>query len=136
MHTSTNQHQPQTIRLADYKPYDYRIETVNLQFELGEEKTVVKSLMTVICNHDKCEGIHPLVLNGRGLKLLGVRLDDRELSERDYKIDDETLTIIPVPDRFLLEIDTEIDPAANTELSGLYRSGSMFCTQCEAEGFR
>ncbi|MDH4162221.1 MAG: aminopeptidase N [Nitrospirota bacterium] len=136
MHTSANHHQPQAIRLADYRPYDYRIETVNLQFELGEDRTIVKSLMTVVCIHDTCEGIHPLVLNGSGLKLLSVRLNDRALTERDYKIDDETLTIIPVPDRFSLEIDTEIDPGANTELSGLYRSGSMFCTQCEAEGFR
>ncbi len=133
MHPSSNQ--PQAIRLTDYQPFGYRIETVNLQFELGEDKTIVKSLMTVACN-TKCEGIHPLVLNGRGLKLLGMRMDGKELAGHDYKIEDEKLTITAVPDRFVLEIDTEIDPAANTELSGLYRSGSMFCTQCEAEGFR
>ncbi|MBS1128291.1 MAG: aminopeptidase, partial [Nitrospirae bacterium] len=127
---------PQAIYLKDYRPPDYRVETVNLQFDLDESRTKVKSLLTVVCNHDRCEGIHPFVLQGRDLKLLDVKLDGQPLSEHDYRIEGETLSIIPVPDRFVLEIETECDPAANTELSGLYRSGSMFCTQCEAEGFR
>ncbi|NTW66695.1 MAG: aminopeptidase N, partial [Nitrospirae bacterium] len=127
---------PQTTYLKDYRPPDYRVKTVNLQFDLDESRTMVKSLLTVVCNHDRCEGIHPFVLQGRDLKLHTVKLDGQQLSEHDYKIEGETLSIIPVPDRFVLEIETECDPAANTELSGLYRSGSMFCTQCEAEGFR
>jgi aminopeptidase N len=56
-----------TTYLKDYRPPDYRIETVNLQFELDETRTRVGSLMTVVCTHDRCEGIHPLVLNGRTL---------------------------------------------------------------------
>ena len=127
---------PKTTRLKDYRPPDYRVETVNLQFDLDESRTTVKSLLTVACNHDRCEGIYPFVLQGRDLKLLNLKLDGQPLSEHDYKIEGETLSIIPVPDRFVLEIETECDPVANTELSGLYRSGSMFCTQCEAEGFR
>jgi aminopeptidase N len=127
---------PRTTYLKDYRPPDYRVETVNLQFDLDESRTTVKSLLTVVCNHDRCEGIHPFVLQGRDLKLLALKLDGQPLSEHDYKIEGEILSIIPVPDRFVLEIETECDPAANTELSGLYRSGSMFCTQCEAEGFR
>lgn len=125
-----------TIYLKDYRPPDYRIETVNLEFDLDETRTRVKSLMTVVCIHDKCEGIHPLVLNGRDLDLKAVTLDGRPLTERDYKLDAETLTLLPAPDRFTLEIETEINPAANTELSGLYMPGSGFFTQCEAEGFR
>ncbi len=125
-----------TIRLKDYQPPDYRIETMNLEFDLDESRTRVKSLMTVVCNHDRCEGIHPLVLNGRGLALKKIQLDGQPLSEHDYKFEAGLLTIIPVPDRFTLEIETEINPAANTELSGLYLSGGNFCTQCEAEGFR
>ena len=61
------------------------------------------------------------MLYGRDLKLLAVKLDGQQLSEHDYKIEGETLSIMPVPDRFVLEIETECDPAANTELSGLYR---------------
>ncbi len=125
-----------TIFLKDYRPPDYLIETVMLEFDLDDARTRVKSLLTAVCNHDKCEGIHPLVLNGRDLVLKAIRLDGRLLSERDYRLDAGSLTILPVPDRFTLEIETEIDPAANTELTGLYMSSGNFCTQCEAEGFR
>ena len=125
-----------TIHLKDYRPPDYLIETVNLEFDLDETRTRVKSLLTVLCNHDRCEGIHPFVLNGRDLTLKRIVLDGRPLGEHDYKLDGTTLTIIPVPDRFILEIEAEINPAGNTELSGLYLSGGNFCTQCEAEGFR
>jgi len=136
MHDSPSSSQPRTIQLKDYRPPDYRVETVNLQFDLEASKTTVTSLLTVVCNHERCEGIHPLVLLGRDLKLLSVKLDGQTLTERDYRLDAETLTVLPVPDRFVIEITTEIDPAANTELSGLYHAGGMFCTQCEAEGFR
>jgi aminopeptidase N len=125
-----------TIFLKDYRSPDYRIETVNLEFDLGETRTRVKSLLTVVCNHDKCEGIHPLVLNGKDLQLKAITLDGQPLTEHGYKLDGETLTLLPVADRFTLEIETEINPAANTELSGLYMPGSGFFTQCEAEGFR
>ncbi len=64
-----------TIYLKDYRPPDYLIETVNLEFDLDETRTRVKSLLTVVCNHDRCEGIHPLVLSGRDLKLISVRID-------------------------------------------------------------
>ena len=125
-----------TIYLKDYRPPDYLIETVNLEFDLDEKRTTVKSLFTVVCNHDKCEGIHPFVLDGRDLVLKSLKLDGRLLAEHEFKIDDHSLTILPVPNRFILEIETEINPEANSELSGLYLSGGNFCTQCEAEGFR
>jgi len=136
MHDPASSSQPRSIELKDYRPPDYRVETVNLQFDLEASKTVVASLLTVVCNHERCEGIHPLVLHGRDLTLRSLKLDGQTLTERDYRIDAETLTVLPVPDRFVLEIVTEIDPDANTELSGLYHAGGMFCTQCEAEGFR
>jgi aminopeptidase N len=127
---------PRTTHLKDYRPPDYRVDTVNLQFNLDETRTMVKSLLTVVCSHDRSEGIRPFVLFGKDLKLLGMKLDGQVLDERHYKIDGETLTILPVPDRFVLETDTECNPAANSELSGLYHASGMFCTQCEAEGFR
>ena len=125
-----------TIQLKDYRPPDYLIETVMLEFDLDATRTRVKSLMTVVCNHDRCEAIHPFILNGRDLKLTAIHLDGRPLSEHDYKFDDTSLTLLPVPQRFTLEIETEINPAANTELTGLYISSGNFCTQCEPEGFR
>ncbi len=125
-----------TIYLKDYRPPDYRVETILLELELDMARTRVKSLMTIVCNHDRCSGIHPLVLNGKDLVLKAVRLDGKSLTEHDYKLDTSSLTILPVPDQFTLEIETEINPSANTELSGLYLSGGNFCTQCEAEGFR
>ena len=134
MFSSTSQ--PTATFLKDYRPPDYRVETVNLQFDLDETRTVVKSLLTVVCSHDRCEGIRPLVLYGKDLVLRSILLDGQTLQEQAYKIEGEALTIIPVPARFVLEIETEINPTANTELSGLYRAGSGFVTQCEAEGFR
>jgi aminopeptidase N len=125
-----------TVFLKDYRPPDYLVETVMLEFELEETRTRVRSLLTVACNHDKCEGIRPFVLHGRDLLLKAVRLDGRALNETEYRLDADALTLLPVPDRFTLELETEINPAANTELSGLYLSGGNFCTQCEAEGFR
>jgi aminopeptidase N len=127
---------PRTVLLKEYRAPDYRIETVNLQFDLDETRTRVKSLLTVVCNHDRCEGVHPLVLNGRDLKLLSLNVDGRPVDPRHYTRDDDRITLLPVPESFILEIETEINPAANTELSGLYLSGSGFVTQCEAEGFR
>ena len=71
---------PKTTHLKDYRPPDYRVETVNLQFDLDESRTTVKSLLTVVCNHDRCEGIHPLVLFGKDLKLLALKLDGQVLN--------------------------------------------------------
>ena len=126
----------QAIFLKDYRPPDYRIETVMLEFELDEHRTRVRSLMTVVGNYGNDETPRPMVLNGRGLELKAVRLDGAVLREQDYSLDAASLTLRSVPHSFTLEIETEIDPAANTELSGLFLSGGNFCTQCEAEGFR
>ncbi len=125
-----------TTSLKEYRPPDFHIETVNLQIELDEKRTRVTSLLTVLCNRDNCEGLYPFVLNGKDLKLLSIKLDGELLDASHYKLDAETLTITSAPDRFVLEIETEINPRDNTELSGLYMSGSGFVTQCEAEGFR
>ena len=136
MSGNTSDPQPKTILLSDYRIPDYRIETVNLQFDLDETRTTVKSLLTVVCNHDRCEGIHPLVLNGRDLKLLSLKLDGQDVDPKHFVQDNDRITLLPVPERFVLEIETEVNPAANTELSGLYLSSTGFVTQCEAEGFR
>ncbi len=75
-------------------------------------------------------------LDGEALKLIGLRLDGETLSANRYTLERGALVIHDLPPAFTLEIETEIDPAANTELSGLYLSNGSFFTQCEAEGFR
>ncbi|MCH7942477.1 MAG: aminopeptidase N [Proteobacteria bacterium] len=126
-----NAEQPKTIRLADYRAPDYRIDAVTLDFDLGEEVTRVKARMEI-----RGVGGRPLVLDGEELKLIALALDDRPLSDGDYSLDDTSLTIPSPPAVFTLDIETEIRPAENSKLDGLFVSNGVFCTQCEAEGFR
>ncbi|MYK28710.1 MAG: aminopeptidase N, partial [Gammaproteobacteria bacterium] len=78
----------------------------------------------------------PLVLDGKELELLAVRLDGEALSGNEYQVDDESLTIHAPPSAFELEVETRIKPEDNSSLLGLYKSQAMYCTQCEAQGFR
>ena len=118
--------------LKDYRPPDFLIDEVKLHVNLDQEHTLVTAVMTCRRNSDKKE----LVLNGEELQLKSVKLAGRELAPDQYKTDPATLTINDVPDEFTLEIRTEINPEDNTALDGLYFAGGIFCTQCEAEGFR
>ncbi len=122
---------PVQIKLADYTPYPFAIDQVEMRFELEPGATKVHTKMTV---RRLAEG--PLKLDGVLLKLDEIRLDGAQLGDDAYAISDETLTLTEVPDRFTLETSVTIDPAANTALSGLYISGDRFCTQCESVGFR
>jgi aminopeptidase N len=126
----------QTIYRKDYTPPDYLVDTIDLRFELGEETTRVHSRMAMRKNPDAAPGSPPLHLDGRRSTLLGLILDGMPLANDRYALDSEGLTIPDVPASFILEVTTEIRPRDNTYLEGLYRSGGMFCTQCEAEGFR
>ena len=122
---------PKTIFLKDYQAPRYLIESVHLTFKIFEERTVVLSQISFTQNH---EGNEPLVLNGEKLVLKSVLIDGKAVS--DYQVDDKFL-IIPAPGAaFTLDVEVEIDPAGNTALEGLYKSGGNWCTQCEAEGFR
>jgi aminopeptidase N len=127
-------HQP--IRLADYQPPNFLIDSVDLVFDLGEEKTSVKARLSIRRNPAARERQAPLKLDGRELELVSVALDGETLGPNRYRQDDESLTIASVPDEFTLDIETRIEPQNNTVLSGLYKSGGNFCTQCEPEGFR
>lgn len=126
---------PKEIFLKDYKMPDYYFDTVDLKFLLGEEKTIVSSKIAVF---PRVEGSSsPLVLDGRDLKLLSIRINSKDLKEDDYHLDSRHLTITSLPSgTFTLEIETETYPQKNTSLEGLYKSSGNFCTQCEAEGFR
>lgn len=122
-----------TVYLKDYKTPDFLIPSVKLHAQLGENYTVVTSTLLI-----KKQGEHsrPLILDGEKIKLLGVTINTSMLNESDYQIDDQRLIINRVPNEFVLEIQTKLEPHLNTELSGLYQSSGNFCTQCEAEGFR
>ncbi len=122
---------PEPIRLADYRPSAYTVDTVDLQFELTPETTRVRSRLAV-----RRQATGELTLHGSHLKLLALRVDGRSAATDDYRIDGEILTLTGVPDTATVEVETEIAPAANSALEGLYLASGMYCTQCEAEGFR
>jgi aminopeptidase N len=124
---------PQAVRLADYRPFPFAIETTRLVFDLQPSATLVTAELTVRRTGDRGE---PLVLNGERLKLLSATIDGKALSANQYALDAEHLTIHEVPDQFVLTTEVEIDPSSNKALMGLYISGNRYCTQCEAEGFR
>lgn len=128
--------QPKTIRLADYEVPDYLIEETKLNFELLESSTIVTSQLSVKKNPESKKTSPPLELNGVDLLLKSLVLNGQSLSGADYTVEGESLIIPNVPDAFVLECVTEIYPDKNTSLEGLYKSNGMFCTQCEAEGFR
>jgi len=121
-----------TYLLKDYTPPDFFIEKVDLRFELGSKTRVIAQLeLSRATNLAK-----PLVLDGECLTLVSVKCDEKLLQPADYTVTPQTLIIPSLPARCTLEIITEIAPKENTALSGLYSSGDMFCTQCEAQGFR
>ena len=119
-----------TVRyLKDYQTPAYRILETDLHFDIAEPQTVVKSRLTV----EPQRVGEPLVLDGSA-KLLSVKING---AAADYVLEGETLTIAGVPsERFTVEVETEILPAENKSLMGLYASGGNLFTQCEPEGFR
>ncbi|MGE3784354.1 MAG: aminopeptidase N, partial [Alphaproteobacteria bacterium] len=128
---------PQPTRLADYRPPDFLVDTVDLVFDLDPADTKVAASLGLRRNPDAAAPDAPLRLDGDELDLVAVALDGRPLVAGDYRIDpDGALVIAAVPDSFALEVRTRIAPERNTALSGLYISGGNFCTQCEPEGFR
>ena len=123
------------VRLADYRPTDYLIDQVHLQISLDPVATRVISRLSLRPNPAGVPGA-PLVLDGGDLRPFRALLDNEALNLAEVATPDR-LTIANPPARpFTLEVETLLDPSANTRLEGLYRSGSAYCTQCEAEGFR
>ncbi|MET0094520.1 MAG: aminopeptidase N, partial [Sedimenticola sp.] len=127
---------PNTVYLKDYRPPRYLIDQVDLEFELGEDETLVRATLAVRRNPLCEETEQSLKLHGEQLELLSLAIDGRPLQAGSWQQDDESLTLDRVPERFSLQSLVRIKPQENTALEGLYKSGAMFCTQCEAEGFR
>ncbi len=124
------------IQLRDYRPPDYLIDDVELVFELLESSTRVSSKLAIRKNPASESVDPPLKLDGEGVRLQAIELDQHPLDEEAYLLDDKSLTIHHVPERFTLTTEVIIYPQQNTALEGLYRSAGLYCTQCEAEGFR
>jgi aminopeptidase N len=120
------------IRLADYKPPAFLVDTVALSFELDPEATRVVARLAVRRNPAREPGL-PLELDGKALTLVGITLDGKAIAP---EVLPHGLRIANMPDAGMLEIETRLAPAKNTELSGLYTSGGSYFTQCEAQGFR
>jgi aminopeptidase N len=125
----------QEVRLADYSETDYIISQVELKFWLNSTKTRVQSMMKLKAREGAPR--KELVLDGVDLQLESILVNNHALVEEQYIVTENTLTIMDLPEEeFSLEIITFVNPEANTALDGLYKSGSIYCTQNEAQGFR
>ncbi len=127
---------PRTILLENYTPPAYLIESVELHFELGSKDTSVKNRMRVNRNLAIENHVADFELDGCEIELAALYLNDKKLAPDQYRLEENKLFILQVPEQFELIIETRIQPDLNTALEGLYVSSGMFCTQCEAEGFR
>ncbi len=124
---------PQAISLADYKAPDYRTVRTELVFDIQDGVTEVTSTLDI--QRQNPAGSQ-LLLDGQELELVSVELDGRPLASNEYQLLDEQLILPNLADRHQVRIVTRIHPEQNTALEGLYRSSNMYCTQCEAQGFR
>lgn len=123
------------VYLQDYQPPSHLVDSLHLTFDLSEEGARVTNLMAIRRNNTGPTS--RLELDGEAVKLEKLSLNNQPLTAgADYEIAGNTLSIFKTPEQFSLEVVTWIEPQNNTELSGLYRSKKMFCTQCEAQGFR
>ena len=120
-----------TIYLKDYQPPAFNVTTVDLSFDLYDDHALIKNKMCLTRQHPG-----DLHLYGEELELVSIELNGSPLQTSAYQFQGQDLILTSCPDEFTLNIVTRIHPQDNTKLSGLYRSNHLFCTQCEAEGFR
>ncbi|MEE2690742.1 MAG: aminopeptidase N [Pseudomonadota bacterium] len=126
--------EPQPTRLSDYRPPAYLIDRVRLDVSLDPKRTTVKARLDM--RRGAAGEGEALVLNGEHIELVSLKMDGQPVDAGRYLVGEKTLTIDEPPAAFTLDIETVCAPEENTALSGLYLSNGMFCTQCEAEGFR
>ena len=124
------------IFLKDYTPPDFLVDRVTLDIDIRADHAKVSASLHLRRNPASKKRKAPLVLQGETQKLLSLSLDGKAIPAAGYKLTDKDLTIPAMPDSAVLEIVSTHNPFRNTALSGLYASGPMLCTQCEAEGFR
>ncbi|HUY04690.1 MAG TPA: M1 family aminopeptidase, partial [Rhodocyclaceae bacterium] len=127
---------PHTVLLKDYTPPAFLVDSVDLDVNFQGESAVVSARLAMRRNPVARDRRSPLELDGDELETLALILDGEALAAGRYSLDQTRLSIADVPDRFVLETVVRVLPAANTRLSGLYRSADGYVTQCEAQGFR
>ncbi len=128
--------QPKIVHLKDYQVPDFLIDKTDLHVTLDPKETRVRARLSLRRNPASKEPAADLVLDGQQMILESLSIDGRALEGGEYQVSPETLTLTNLADTFLLETVVRIDPESNTSLEGLYKSRTMYCTQCEAEGFR
>lgn len=131
----TNQ-PPKIQYLKDYQPSPFLIDKALLHFDLFEEYAVVKAVLNVRRNPEAKQEAAALVLDGEHMRLTSIAINGEPLAVDSYQVGEHSLTILKVDDAFTLETEVVIEPQNNKRLSGLYKSGGNFCTQCESHGFR
>ena len=124
---------PQPIYREDYEPSTHLIKTTELDFNLGDDETIVESKIVFYKNPLVTSSVDELFLNGESLELLSIKVDGLSAN---YELKDDGLFLLNPPDKFVLEVKVKIHPESKTDLNGLYQSSGNFCTQCEAMGFR
>ena len=140
--TETSSTQPVEIFRKDYKPLPFVVDTINMDFNIKKGKTTVTTEMTLAANPAASKGVDDiteLVLDGDEscVKLLSIQVDGKDLTEGiDYELKHAKLILKKPKSGSVIKTVVEIVPEDNTQLSGLYKSGPMYCTQCEAMGFR
>jgi aminopeptidase N len=123
---------PVTIHRGDYRPYDWAIPEIHMDFQLDVTNTTIVSKLHIERRGDAAA---PLLLRGDGLSVSALRVDGADWA--DWRmVGPDLLVDLAGRSAAIVEVETQIDPSANTQLMGLYASGGMLCTQCEAEGFR
>jgi aminopeptidase N len=124
------------VFLKDYAPPEFLISTIDLDIDIRGDHTTVCATMAISRNPSAANPVAPLLLDGDELRLESVCLDGRKLSEREYTLSEQHLSIPVTADEFSLQTRVRIDPEHNTKLMGVYASKDGYFTQCEAEGFR
>ncbi len=122
------------IFLKDYTVPNYWVHNIELEFDIFDDKTFVVSKIDFAKSSEAAK--NTLELSGVDLKLLDISVDTRKLNQDEYQVTNETLSLKNLPQTFTLITKVEINPYQNFAGEGLYQSGDILCTQCEAEGFR
>ncbi|GLS28147.1 aminopeptidase N [Marinibactrum halimedae] len=128
--------QPKTIFLKEYQVPDFLIDRTHLKVEIFDGHTIVTSTLAIRRNPESQNSAAPLLMQGQEIDIQSITLNGEPLSSGQYTVGDESLLVNTVPDTFEWVCVGKITPESNTSLEGLYRSKTMYCTQCEAEGFR
>ncbi len=119
--------------LKDYRPSDWQIPRIHMRFDVQDTHVLVHTRMQVEASGDSYP--QSLVLDGRQMTLVDIRIDDQVLGTETYQCSDTQLQVRAPSARFVLDTTVRLDPYSNTSLEGLYAAGGILCTQCESHGF-